>query len=67
MMKFIPHPRLDEGDGEKIQEDVENRGDTEKTFAQSDEGGDVLNPVRIQVLQLQPVMLQQHMEKLEGG
>ena len=56
-IKFIPHPRLDGGDGQEIQEEVENRG-AEKTFAQGDEGGDVLNPIRIQVLQLQPIMLQ---------
>ena len=33
-------------------------GGAEKTFAQGDEGGDVLNPIQIQVLQLQPIMLQ---------
>ena len=47
MMKFIPHPRLDGGDGEEIQEEIENRGNAEKAFSQGDEGREMLDPIQI--------------------
>jgi len=50
MMKFIPHPRLDGGDGEEVQEEIESRVDAEEAFAQGDEGRNMLDPIRIQVL-----------------
>jgi hypothetical protein len=49
---------LDEGDGEEVLPQLKYWRDAEEAFAEGDEGGDILNPVGIQMLQLHPVVVQ---------
>ena len=56
-----------DGDRKEVPPEIEDGRDTEEALTQGDEGGDVLNPVGIQMLQLDLVVVQQPAEEVVSG
>jgi hypothetical protein len=52
-----PIPLLDQGDGEEVPLELEVRFDPQKPLAQHDEGRNLLDPIRVEVLQLNLVVM----------
>jgi hypothetical protein len=59
-------PLLEQGDGEEVPPQLEVGLDPKISLAQGDEGRNVQNPIRIQVLQLDLLVVQQHPEESVG-
>jgi hypothetical protein len=61
----VPLPLL-QVNGEEVPLEIEVRFDPHVTFVESDEGRDVLNPIGIQVLQLNLVIVEEPEEEAVG-
>jgi hypothetical protein len=58
-----PIPLLDQGDGEEVSPELEVRFDPQEPLTQRDEGCNLLYPVRVDVLQLNLVVMEEPQKK----
>jgi hypothetical protein len=56
-------PLLDQGDGEEVRAQLKVRFDPQESLTQHDEGCDLLDPIRVEVLQLYLIVMEEPLEE----